>query len=121
MLLPQVTPHTLRRTFASLALAAGWDPRWGMGQLGHTDSRFTSLQGEDPDMNLVSAPAIMAICREFSGFWAREGDLWPKNRRRRRGPSARATGEREDEGPASWVVARSSCRVSPKDVAATCT
>jgi len=41
MLLPQVTPHTLRRTFASLALAAGRDPRWVMGQLGHSDARFT--------------------------------------------------------------------------------
>jgi hypothetical protein len=42
MLLPEkVTPHTLRRTFASLALAAGRDPRWVMGQLGHTDARLT--------------------------------------------------------------------------------
>ena len=42
MLLPdRVTPHTLRRTFASLALAAGRDPRWVMGQLGHTDARLT--------------------------------------------------------------------------------
>jgi integrase len=42
MLLPDhVTPHTLRRTFASLALAAGRDPRWVMGQMGHTDSRLT--------------------------------------------------------------------------------
>lgn len=42
MLLPDtVTPHTLRRTFASLALAAGRDPRWVMAQLGHTDARLT--------------------------------------------------------------------------------
>jgi hypothetical protein len=42
MLLPEkVTPHTLRRTFASLALAAGRDPRWVMAQLGHTDARLT--------------------------------------------------------------------------------
>jgi integrase len=42
MLLPaRVTPHTLRRTFASLALAAGRDPRWVMGQIGHTDARLT--------------------------------------------------------------------------------
>ena len=40
MLLPEkVTPHTLRRTFASLALAARRDPRWVMAQLGHTDPR----------------------------------------------------------------------------------
>src|SRR5205807_158077 len=42
MLLPdKVTPHALRRTFASLALAAGRDPRWVMAQLGHTDARLT--------------------------------------------------------------------------------
>lgn len=37
----KVTPHALRRTFASLALAAGRDPRWVMAQLGHTDARLT--------------------------------------------------------------------------------
>ena len=42
MLLPdKVTPHALRRTFASIALAAGRDPRWVMAQLGHTDARLT--------------------------------------------------------------------------------
>jgi len=42
VLLPdKVTPHTLRRTFASLALAAGRDPRWVMAQLGHTEARLT--------------------------------------------------------------------------------
>lgn len=37
----RVTPHTLRRTFASLALAAGRNPRWVMAQIGHTDARLT--------------------------------------------------------------------------------
>ena len=42
MLLPaQVTPHTLRRTFASLCFFAGRDLRWVMGQLGHEDPRMT--------------------------------------------------------------------------------
>jgi hypothetical protein len=41
LLSEKVTPHTPRRTFASLALAAGRDPRWVMAQLGHTDARFT--------------------------------------------------------------------------------
>lgn len=42
MLLPErVTPHTLRRTSVSLSLAAGRDPRWVMGQIGHTDARLT--------------------------------------------------------------------------------
>lgn len=39
--LGQVTPHTLRRTYASLAIAAGRDPKFVMGQLGHTDPEFT--------------------------------------------------------------------------------
>ena len=42
MLLPaRVTPHTLRRTFASLCFFAGRDLRWVMGQLGHEDPRMT--------------------------------------------------------------------------------
>jgi integrase len=42
MLLPaRVTPHTLRRTFASLCFFAGRDLRWVMGQLGHDDPRMT--------------------------------------------------------------------------------
>ena len=42
MLLPaKVTPHTLRRTWAMLALTAGRDARWVMAQMGHADARLT--------------------------------------------------------------------------------
>lgn len=42
LLLPsRVTPHALRRTFASLALTAGRDVSWVMSQLGHKDARMT--------------------------------------------------------------------------------
>jgi hypothetical protein len=41
LLLPRVTPHTLRRTFAGLCFFAGRDTRWVMGQLGHEDARLT--------------------------------------------------------------------------------
>jgi integrase len=42
MLLPDhITPHTFRRTFASLCFFAGRDLRWVMGQLGHDDPRMT--------------------------------------------------------------------------------
>jgi integrase len=37
----RVTPHSLRRTFASLRAAAGDDPVYIAEQLGHTDPRFT--------------------------------------------------------------------------------
>jgi integrase len=36
-----VTPHALRRTFASLLLAAGADVPYVMAQLGHTDPKMT--------------------------------------------------------------------------------
>jgi integrase len=36
-----LTPHSLRRTFASLLIALGRDPRVVMGQLGHTDPHLT--------------------------------------------------------------------------------
>ena len=41
MSFPPINPHGGRRTYASLALAAGQDPRFVMAQLGHTDARFT--------------------------------------------------------------------------------
>jgi integrase len=38
----RVTPHTLRRTFVSLALiASGNDIRWVMAQVGHADHKMT--------------------------------------------------------------------------------
>ena len=38
--LPDTTPHTLRRTYISIALLANnFDVKWVMGQVGHADSR----------------------------------------------------------------------------------
>ncbi len=40
--LPHTTPHTLRRTYISIALLAnGFDIKWVMNQVGHADSRMT--------------------------------------------------------------------------------
>ena len=36
-----LTPHKLRHTFASILIATGEDPASVMGQLGHTDPKFT--------------------------------------------------------------------------------
>jgi integrase len=41
MLLPHVTPHTLRRTFASMCFWAKRELPWVMNQIGHEDSRMT--------------------------------------------------------------------------------
>ena len=60
MLLPaKVTPHTLRRTWAMLALTAGRDARWVMAQMGHQDARLTLqvyaqvIQRQRIDIDLV--------------------------------------------------------------------
>ena len=40
--LPNTTPHTLRRTYISIALIANdWDVKYVMGQVGHADSKMT--------------------------------------------------------------------------------
>lgn len=39
--LPQITPHSLRRTWAMLAAQAGRDPHWISDQIGHTSAAFT--------------------------------------------------------------------------------
>jgi integrase len=60
MLLPKrVTPHTLRRTWAMLALTAGRDVRWVMAQMGHDDPSLTlqvyaqAIQRQRVDYELV--------------------------------------------------------------------
>jgi integrase len=37
----RLSRHGLRHTFASILVALGEDPRYVMGQLGHTDPAFT--------------------------------------------------------------------------------
>jgi hypothetical protein len=40
--LPSTTPHTLRRTYISIALLANnFDVKWVMGQVGHANSKMT--------------------------------------------------------------------------------
>ena len=69
MLLPQpVTPHTLRRTFASLDLAAGRDPRWVMAQIGHTDARLTlSVYARFMQRQRVDAELVWELMRFVDG------------------------------------------------------
>ena len=40
--IPRITPHSLRRTYISIALVANnFDVKWVMSQVGHTDSKMT--------------------------------------------------------------------------------
>jgi integrase len=83
MLLPaRVTPHTLRRTWAMLALTAGRDARWVMAQMGHTDARLT-LQ--------VYAQVIQRQRIDFDLVWGLM--RFPDESERWSGPGARATSD----------------------------
>ena len=56
--LPRTAPHTLRRTYISIALSANkFDGKWVMGQVGHADSKMT--------MDVY--PGASAL-RPFAGF-----------------------------------------------------
>jgi integrase len=39
--LPEITPHSLRRTWATFAAMIGRDPKWIAAQIGHTSPAFT--------------------------------------------------------------------------------
>jgi integrase len=80
MLLPEVTPHTLRRTFASLCFFAGRDPAWVMGQIGHTDARLTlAVYAQTMQRKRVDRALVWSLMRfadepeEWPGFGPRNG------------------------------------------------
>lgn len=61
---PKVTPHTLRRTYASLALLAGWPPPFVMAQMGHTDARLTlSVYAQVVNRQRVDRSLVWSLMR----------------------------------------------------------
>jgi integrase len=66
----RITPHSLRRTFASILVALGEDPAYVMSQLGHTDPAFTlriyaqvmsDRSGEKERINSLVSGANLAL------------------------------------------------------------
>ncbi len=73
MLLPAVTPQTLRRTFASLCFFAGRDPAWVMGQMGHADPRLTlGVYAQTEQRKKVDHELVWRLMR-----FADEPEAWP--------------------------------------------
>jgi integrase len=73
MLLPAVTPQTLRRTFASLCFFAGRDPAWVMGQMGHADPRLTlAVYAQTEQRRKVDHELVWSLMR-----FADESERWP--------------------------------------------
>jgi integrase len=81
--MPAVTPHTLRRTFASILAECNVSPRRAMYLLGHTDPKLTlSIYQQVLDM---SGDAVETLERVLGGNLDDIGDLLNGRTRRRRG------------------------------------
>jgi integrase len=60
--LPHLTPHSLRRTYASLLVALGWDPARFMRAMGHTTAAFTlSVYAQAMDWSEGEAERLRAL------------------------------------------------------------
>jgi len=77
MRLPEtVTPHTLRRTWAMLALTAGRDARWVMAQMGHTDAQLTlQVYAQVVQRQRVGFELVWQLMRfaDEAGHWSPRG------------------------------------------------
>lgn len=73
MLLPAVTPHSLRVTFVALCFMAGRDPAWVMGQVGHKDARLTlEVYARTMQRKRVDRDLVWRLMR-----FADESEHWP--------------------------------------------
>jgi integrase len=62
--LPHITPHSLRRTWATFAATIGRDPKWIAAQIGHTDPQFTfSVYRQIATCRYIDERAIWAVMR----------------------------------------------------------
>jgi integrase len=73
LLLPsEVTPHMLRRTFASMCFFAGRDLKWTMGQLGHEDARMSAVvYAQGAQRNRIDYELVWTLMR-----FAEEPEHW---------------------------------------------
>ena len=62
--LPEITPHSMRRTWATFAASIGRDPRWIAAQIGHTDPAFTfSVYQQVATRRYIDEQAIWTVMR----------------------------------------------------------
>ncbi|HXB65633.1 MAG TPA: tyrosine-type recombinase/integrase, partial [Solirubrobacteraceae bacterium] len=131
--LPHVTPHTLRRTYISIALLANkFDVKWVMDQVGHADSTMTldvyaQLQKRVNRVHGAEFDRLMREAREhlyrddnapsrpdqggvWDGDWDETGKKAPRKRKRRRGSalenSSFAGKNRREERPLGYGTTR---------------
>ena len=62
--LPEITPHSMRRTWATFAASVGRDPKWIASQIGHTDPQFTfSVYQQVATRRYIDEQAIWTVMR----------------------------------------------------------
>jgi integrase len=62
--LPEITPHSLRRTWATFAAMVGRDPRWIAAQIGHTSPAFTfSVYQQVATRRYIDEEAVWTLMR----------------------------------------------------------
>ena len=62
--LPEITPHSMRRTWATFAASIGRDPKWIAAQIGHTDPQFTfSVYQQVAARRYIDEHAIWTVMR----------------------------------------------------------
>ena len=62
--LPAITPHSLRRTWATFAAMIGRDPKWIASQIGHTSPSFTfSVYQQVATRRFVDEQAVWSLMR----------------------------------------------------------
>ena len=110
--LPKATPHTLRRTYISIALLANnFDVKWVMGQVGHADSKMTmdvyaQLEQRVKRQHGASFDRLVRQAREqlHGGFWSPNG---PRDQN-----VAPGAPERSDDGVADLPAYRANREVA---------
>ena len=62
--MPDITPHSLRRTWATFAAMIGRDPKWIAAQIGHTSPAFTfSVYQQVATRRYVDERALWTLMR----------------------------------------------------------
>lgn len=62
--LPPITPHSLRRTWATFCAMVGRDPKWVAAQIGHVNPKFTfSVYQQVATRRYIDEQAVWALMR----------------------------------------------------------
>lgn len=107
--LPAITPHSMRRTWATFAASIGRDPKWIAAQIGHTDPQFTfSVYQQVAPRRFIDEQAIWTVMR-----FADE----PAERARSRQLTRVDAGDPGGRSPCRRVASISASRHSPSRAA----